>query len=820
MTRVRGAVARLEPLAYDTRLALRALSRAPGFCAATVLTLSLAIALNATAFRVLDTVLLRGQPLVKDSGRVLYIDEQSPNAGCCVSYFDFAHWRREAHAFQEMAFMAPRSISLAEGNGDGRTVWADAWTVNVFRLTGVSPILGRAFEAADAVPGAPPVVIASYRYWQNRLGGRRDIVGQSVRIDGVPATVVGVMPDGFEAPAKKDVWLPLTVTAELEQRVLNGGIVYGRLAPGATEAQARAELEAIDERLGQEYPDSNRGVRPSVNNYRESRGLAAQLFYGSLWLGAWFVLAIAFANAANLALGRAQARSRELSARAALGAPRLRLARALFLEHLALAAIAGLCAAWLASAAIGAWSKAAETPYLGYEYTPTPATTAYLMALTLAAAVVATLAPVAHLWRLDVSGSLQGESRGATASLRAKRISRLLVAVQMALAVVLIAGAGVLGRSVWNIVTADIGVQTPERVLMGNIGLPRERYRTAESRSQFFEALQARLSALPGVESAAISNGRPVDDFEPRAVEIEGHAEDRHPTPIFVASPGYFRTLGAAVAAGRDFTAADRRGAAQVALINQRFAAAHFPNENPIGRRIRVYDKYHVEPGEWRTIVGVVSNVMQNEASRQEFRPVAYVPFAQQPTDRAWFFARTTSVWDGLAAAVRNAVAEIDPRLEVADYSTLKASLGLEFESTRMMGGLRDLSKNAMIAPVYASLALLLAVIGLYAVVARSVAQRRTELGIRMALGASPWAIRRLVLAEGMAPVAVGLALGVVASFGINRILRAQLVGVAPDDALTLCVAAVILVAVAFVGCLRPARSAVRVDPAVALRQD
>lgn len=807
-----------ENLRGDVRLALRALRRAPGFAVATLLMLSLSIALNVTAFRALDTMLLRGYPLVRDNDRLLYITERSPRAGCCVSFFDFEQWRNESTAFEDMAFMAPHSISLAEGDGDARTFWANAWTPNIFSLLGVAPSLGRDFRPDDAVPGAAPVAIVSHRYWQTRLGGRPDVVGQSVRIDGAPVTIVGVTPEGFGFQGDNDVWLPLVNDAALRERVLNGGSAYGRLAAGATQAQARAQLEAINARLAREYPDTNRDVRPIVDNYRESRGAAATLFYGSLWLGAWFVLVIACTNAANLALARAQERARELSTRVALGAARSRLGRQLFLEHLMLAAVAGAAAWWISTFATRAWAAATGTLGAAYDYSPSAVTWIYAAALTLGSAAAIAAPPIARLWRLDVNESLKGASRGTTMNLGARRLAGALVVVQMALAVVLISGAGVLARSVWNIVTADVGVESPERVVVARVELPRERYGRREARADFAAALQASLGTLPGVEAAALSNGLPTDDHEPREVEIDGRAGERPVTPIFTPSPGYFAAVGAGVVAGRDFADADRLESAPVALVNQRFAETYFPGDSAVGKRIRVYEKYALEPGAWMTIVGVVSNVMQNESTRQQFRPVLYVPFAQQPHEWAWLFVRSPQLWDGLATSVRTAVRGLDPKLEITGYSTLEEALGLD--SSRLLGPVRDLPKNAVVAPIYAALALLLAAIGLYAVVARSVTQRQAEMGIRMALGAAPAKILRLVVAEGMAPVVVGLIAGLAASLGVNQILRAQLVGVAPYDAATLAVAPLILIGVALAGCLRCARTATRVDPAVVLRRD
>jgi putative ABC transport system permease protein len=437
--------------------------------------------------------------------------------------------------------------------------------------------------------------------------------------------------------------------------------------------------------------------------------------------------------------------------------------------------------------------------------------------VALGAAVVITLAPISRLWWLDVNGDLKGESRGATISLRAKRLSAALVTGQMTLAIVLMSGAGVLGHSLWNVLSAPIGVEAPENVLIGRFELPRANYPTPESRSAFFDSLRTRLAATPGIESAAVASARPTDDYEPRPVELEEQVGSLHSAPVIASAPDYFQTLGAPVLTGRDFNDADQPTATPVAIVNKSFADALFPSRSAVGQHIRLYVKREPAPGEWRTIVGVVSDVMQNDTFRQRFRPVVYVPFAQEPTSPAWFFARA-NVFDGLAPAVRAEAGRVDAGLEILDFTTLEASLG--FGLTQGRDEFAALSKQAVVAPIFAGIALLLAAIGLYAVVARSIGQRTKEIGVRMTLGAAPQAIRQLVLFEGMAPVAAGLVLGLAASFAVNRVLQSQLVGVSPHDALTLTVAPLILTLVALLGCLLPLRQAVRVDPMVALRQD
>jgi putative ABC transport system permease protein len=388
----------------------------------------------------------------------------------------------------------------------------------------------------------------------------------------------------------------------------------------------------------------------------------------------------------------------------------------------------------------------------------------------------------------------------------------------MMLAAILLSGAGVLGHSLWNVLTAPIGVEAPANVLVGRFELPRATYPTPEARSAFFDSLSKRVAGVPGITSAAIAGARPTDDWEPRPVEIEGRAESLQGAPVFPSGPGYFQTLGAPILAGRDFNDAEQPTSAPVAIVNERFAETYFPEQNAIGQRIRLSVKRNPEPGEWRTIVGIVSNVMQNDTFRQRFVPVVYVPFAQEPTSQAWFFARARRVSAGLASTLRLEAGRADAGLEISGFATLEESLG--FRLTQNAQAYSELSKQAAIAPIFAGAALLLAAIGLYAVVARSVGQRTKEIGLRMALGAAPQAIGRLVLREGMLPCVAGLLAGLAASLGVNRLLQSQLVGVSPYDALTLLLAPLILLSIALLGCVFPLRRAVRVDPVVALRHD
>jgi hypothetical protein len=354
----------LDFLLHDVRFAARTLKREPVLSAATILVLALALGLNVTTFRVMDATLFHGYPLVQDNERLLFVDERYPTPACCVSYADFEVWRAEANAFQDMAFGIFKSATVSESADAVRDVYVGATTANTFALLGVPPALGRSFNPSDEVAGADPVVIVSHRYWRSRLAGRADVIGSVVQVDGAPATIVGVLPQGFDFPQLTDVWMPLEQTAELRSVVGNGSYAFGRLADGASEVTARAEVEAINAGLAVQFPATNRDVRPVVRNFVDSfAGYNATLVYGSLWAGAWLVLAIACANLANLALARAQARAREISTRMALGASRGRVLRQWLIESLLLAAVAGLLAWWAMDWSTRIWAAATETPY-------------------------------------------------------------------------------------------------------------------------------------------------------------------------------------------------------------------------------------------------------------------------------------------------------------------------------------------------------------------------------------------------------------------------------------------------------------------------
>lgn len=814
----------LDGIVYDLRFALRGLWRDRAFTITAIGTLALAIGLNATVFAVMNTMLFRGFPLVKRNDRLVYLQERYPPGVCCgtVSYVDFEDWRAHAPSFEGMAFIGIKHITFSDDGGE-RPVETLAFTTsaNAFGLLGVQPLMGRDFVPADEKPGASPVAVLSYRFWALRFGKRPGIVGHIVRIDGAPATVIGVMPEGFAFPEQRDLWMPLAHTAELQQRRPMPYMAFGRLADGKKIAGARAELETINRRLAASYPATNRDVVPRVYTYSQIFvGPNAPVVYRSLWVAAWFVLLIACANLANLTLARTLGRSREFSTRIALGAGHWRMVRQLLTESLLLAGAGGALGWWIAAWSVRTWAVATASIHQVLDYTVDAGTLAYLIAISIGAALLCGLVPIGRVLQIDVNGTLKGDARGTTQGRHGKYLSVSLVAAQMALAIVLLSGTGILARSFLNVVDARTGVRDPEHVLVGSMRLLAGRYQSPAARLRYFDRLDAQLKTLPGVDEVSVASAIPVDSGRAQSFEIEGRAgpsDGDEPGQFLTVGSAYFRLVGASAISGRDFNDDDRMAGLPAAIVNQAFAATFWPDGQALGKHLRPLDRNHM-PGEWRTVVGVVPNIMQGDATRQRFKPLIYVPIRQEPPARAFFLVRTAVPPDRVAPAVRAEIRKLDADVILEDFTTLKASFA--FDPGRMDMEHEEMGKYAAVSPIFAVLALILAIVGLYAVIAHSVSQRTQEIGVRIAIGAASHDIRRLIFWEGMRPVALGLIVGLPVSLAANRILQSQLVGVSPYDPVTLATAPAVLALVAMLACHLPSQRALRIDPAAALRHD
>lgn len=814
----------LDGFLFDLRLARRVLRRDRAYTLAAIAMLTMALSLNATVFTVMDAMLFRGFPVVTGNDRLVYLQERMAGANVGMSYADFADWRAQVRAFEGLSFLGNRLISLRDADGGHADLTARIVSANTFRLLGVPPLLGRDFVDDDEIEGAPQTVILSHRFWQRRYGARAGVIGSTVQIDSVSTVIIAVMPERFDFTSETSLWIPVVRTPGLFERGTTAGsyIAVGRLRDGVTLPAARAELESINSRLAASYPDTNRGRVPVAFTHAQFiSGPEAPMIWGSLWAGSWFVVLIACANLANLTLLRTTGRWREFVTTMALGAGHARMIRQIAIESVLLTSVAAPMAWWLTRWSVREWSAATASRYQILDYTVNAGSLAYLLAVAAAATVLFAAAPLAKVRQLGASGVLKADSRGMTQSLWSRHLSSGLVAVQMTLAIVLLSGAGILIRSVTNIISAESGVHEPQNVLVGLLRLPSQKYPDTHRRLAYLDRVESALKGLPGVEAESVSNGIPVKiSGSWRAFEIEGRSAhlDEHPSVMLLtAGAEYFRLLSAQPVSGRAFNSGDHAAAAPVAIVNQSFAAAFSPGESPLGKHLRFVERGGA--AEWRTIVGVVPNIMQGDTLRQQFKPVVYLPFHQEPPARAAFFlVRTGGRPNVVAPAIRARLHELDADVVLENFGTLKDSFAFDRDSMDFEHS--ELGKHATVAPVFAVIALLLSGVGLAAVIAHSVSQRTKEIGIRMAIGAAAHDISRMILREGMTPVVIGLVGGLIVSAGANRILQAQLVGVSPHDPLTMIVGSVMLIVVAVAGCRIPARRAMRVDPVVALRHE
>jgi len=805
----------LDEIGRDIRFAARGLRRAPGFTSVAVLTLALGIGVNATVFTLTSAVLFKGFPLVAGNDRLLYIS--SKGYGCCVSYPDFEDWRAQATSFQGMAVVHGVGIILSDTGGFPERYDATEVSADTFRLVGQRPIVGRDFTASDDRTGAAPVAILSYGFWDRRYAMDPTIIGRTIRIDGTPTTVIGVMARGFSFPQTTDIWIPLIPTADVRKReTRNLWFAFGRMNDGATVESARAEMDIIGRRLARAHPRTNEDNPPIVQTFHEFFvGRNSTTIYETLWGAVGFVLLIACANIANLLLGRAMSRSREMSVRIALGAGRWRIIRQSLVESVMLSSAGGLIGWWMIKWGVRAYSLAMahKSPWLVLDYSMDAYVVGYLLAVSVGTGLLFGLAPAFSLARLDIHGKLKDGGRGAAGRMGGRRLSDVLVTMEMALAVVLLAGAGVTIRSFLNIYTANIGVETTN-VLTADIGLPAGKYASSEAQISFFDRLQTRLASIPGVNSIAIAERLPTTGSAQVPYEWAGApAADERRRPLastLTIGPGYFRTVGATVLSGREFNDFDDASGVQVVIVNERFARQQWPGDDPLGRRLRVFDR--TTPDAWRTVVGVVSNIVQNDTTRQRFDPVLYVPYRQRPAAGMWVLGRTHVPPETLGTAFRREVQALDPDLPIFGPFTLAERLDTW-----------NYWSNGIIASLFmlfAAIALLLASAGLYAIIAQAVSQRTQEIGVRIAIGATARDILALVFTQGIPSLGVGLAVGLSASFAVTRLLRSMLVQVSPVDPMTMIAALAALVAAAALGCLMPARRALRIDPVVALRHE
>jgi putative ABC transport system permease protein len=805
---------------------LRVMRANPRFTLAAIAMLALSIGANTTVVTLVNATLFKGYPQVERNDRLLYL---TLNPDCCVSYPTFEDWRSMARSFQGMAAVRDGRRAYSDGDHDDspRTYYATEITANTFRLVGRQPILGRDFTHADELPGAAPVVILSYRLWDQRYRRNPAILGRTVRLNGQTTTVIGVMPQRFSFPQNQDLWVPMVPTAFLRDRSKSGAIWYilGRLADGVSVQSARAEMESIGRRLRTAHPHTDNAL-PLVRTFPEFFIRSDSIRVYQAMLGAVsFLLLIACANLANLLLGRSIDRSRELSVRLALGATRWRITRQLLVESVLLSVPGGVLGWVIARCGIGVYTRFADGAGLSsqtgiwfaniLDYSMDGRVFAYLAAVSLGTALLFGLVPALKLSTLDIHHMLKDGARGATGGARGKRLSTLLVMGETALTVVLLAGSGVMIRSFLKVYNAEIGFETSHVLLMA---VPQPGYTPSETLI-FTKRLKERLETLPGVESVAISDTRPVFPVRNLAYEMADapptasidDEQSRPKTSWTSTTPDYFRSLGRSMLSGRDFNDADDAAGNPVVIVNRQFAAAVWPNQNALGKHLRFFEANVAGP--WLTVIGIAPDIAQGDFLHPLYRflPEVYFPYRQRPLTVLCVQARTRVPPASLANTFYRELHALDPALPVDPPQSMAENLG---QTHRYQG------TTSLLFLIFAAIALLLASVGLYSVVAHSVSRRTQEIGIRMALGATAARILSLVSTQAMVAVGAGLAAGIAASLAVNRVLDTFLVGVSPSDPIALVGTTSLLIVCAALGCLIPAARAARIDPAKAIRYD
>lgn len=822
----------LDATKQDLRYAVRSLGKRPGFTAAVVATLAIGIGANAAVFTVLNSVLLRPLPYEEPDALVSLWTRYLPSSGLDIPRFPLSapevmDYREGSETLEEVVPYRTTEMSITGTEGEPARLAVGQVGRGLFDLLGVEAARGRTFVGEEQGPGGPPAAVLSHRLWRGRFGGDPDIVDREVTLDGRRTRVVGIMPEGFAFPSDRvEAWVPLGLdAASASPRAAHYLLALGRLAPGASLARARSEAETIRSAWNEEFEHHAMGHYVFLTPLREDLvGDVAPL----LWLltaAVALVLLIACANVANLLLARGEGRGREMSVRAALGAGRGRLVRQLLTESILLSSAGGALGLLLAAWTVRAVTAVDPDAIPRLETVAVDGTVLLVTAaLVLATAVLFGLAPALRTTAAPARG-LVSESRAGTDPSR-RRFRAVLVAAEVAVSVIVVVAAGLVGRSLWHLTRVDPGVDAGG-VLTFQLSLPETRFETAEAVPRAYAGLLERIRSLPGVTAASAASDLPLGETPPRVdFRAEGEAEPPPGAPAWHADlitvhPGYFRTLGIPVLRGRAPAETDREGRELVALVNRAAARRLWEGEDPVGRRI-AYPVSGDEP-RWIRIVGVVGDT-KVEGLDEEARPQVYLPHAQLREAQGSvgrsleFVVRTSGAPRAAVPAVRGAVAELDPALPLADLRTLEDVVAASVARPRLTANLMG---------SFGIVALLLAVIGVYGVVSYAVASRTREIGIRMALGADRGRVLKLVLRQGMGPVlaggGAGLLLSAAAAGSVPRLFEdvpidELLFGVSPTDPITYAGITALLLGAALLACWLPARRATCVDPASSLR--
>jgi putative ABC transport system permease protein len=807
-------------LSQDLRYALRTLVRWPGFSAVVILTLALGIGANAAIFSIVNAVLLRPLPYTNPE-RLVFVfgtptDGDSAKVGRSSSFPDFADIRTRSRSFSQIAAFSVQQTTVTGKQFEPAIVSGAPVTANLFPMLGVSPLLGRSFAADEDRPGAPPAVIVSHEFWQQRLSTNPNVIGTSISINGRPATIVGVMRPRFTFPGATAVWFPAGEPNDPRARGQHSYTILGRLAPSVAMTTANREVAGIAKQLETEYPALNakRGARVESMTEAIVGNVRPQLLVllGSVVL----VLLIVCVNVANLFLARAASRTREVAVRTALGAGSRRLARQFLTESFVITSIGSVLALFVAY-----WgskllvSKAPTSIPRASEIGIDGNVLLFLLGLAVVTAAIFGVLPALQMSRGMPIESLREGGRGTRGGLAKRGLRQALVVSEVALAVVLVVGASLLVKSFWKMQRVNPGF-VPERMLVVQIQLPQSRYggfADGDRVRAFYADLYNRIAARPEVQSVAVAMQHPLAPGWTSSFTIDG----REPPPngqepessIRPVMPGYFRAVGAKLLRGREILASDAVGAPGVVVINESFARLHFPNEDPIGRRILRSSWWKGMPDSYQ-IVGIVADERFN-GPRAPADPATYFSLAQFTFNDNWLLVRTKNDAKAFVPTMRQLVWSMDRDLPLENVRTMDELLDDSVADSRF---------NTALLSLFAAVALLLAAIGIYGVLAYTVAQRTSEIGIRMALGAQRSSVLRLVVGNGLTLTLVGIAIGAAVALVATRSLDRLVFGVSTSDPGVFAFVALTLSAVAAVAAAVPALRASRVDPIEALRSE
>ncbi|HJQ70760.1 MAG TPA: ABC transporter permease [Blastocatellia bacterium] len=808
----------MDTFLQDLRYSLRLLANRPGFTVVAVLALALGIGANSAIFSVVNTVLLRPLPYANPDKLVLvwtYFGPDLPQNW--VSGPELMDMRERSTMIENFAALTYPSVSLT-GIGEPEQVQGAAVTANFFPTLGVQPSQGRAFTEAEDRPGGERVVVLSHGFWERRFASDPGVINQTISLEGQNATIVGVMPKGFgilppdaQSPRNIEIWVPMAADFRAQNRGNHGMRVIGRIKPEFTVEQAQQEMQQISAALDQEFYGFGFGI-----NVVPLHGHVVKTVRPMLWvlLGAvGFVLLIACANVANLLLARAVAREKEIAIRTALGAGRGRLVRQLLTESVVLSTVSGAIGLLLTYLGLRALVAIApdNVPRLN-EMSIDARVLVFTIGVSMITGIIFGLVPAFQSSKPDLNETLKEGGRGSTGGARGRRVRSVLVVAEVAFALVLLTGAGLMIRSFLLLQEVKPGFN-PENLLTMRLRLPQTKYSDAAQLTPFYQQLIDRVRALPGVKSVGTVSHLPLSGaYQSGTVTVEQPSAsvdnasfecDRR-----MASPDYFDAMGIEVMNGRAFNDHDRQGSLAVCLVDETFARRFWPNEDPIGKRVKIGGAQSTAP--WLTIVGVVAHVKHYGLNAQG-REFIYFPFTQTPARQMFLAVRTEGDPSNLIGSVRNEIKSLDPDQPIADIRNMEQIV---------YGSVAQPRFNTLMLGVFAAVALILAAVGVYGVMNYSVAQQTHEIGIRMALGAQQNHILRMVIQQGFALVGIGVAIGLAGAFVITQFMSSLLYGVKAMDPTTFIAVAIILALVAFIASYIPARRATRVDPMIALRYE